>query len=338
MQFKFRPLRLQDTPPSPQEVTSVINEFQDSWRKYHEIDENKQLHHYTSLGAMKKIIRKRKFWFSHASSLNDPLETKYGRKVILDVLKEFIVDEDDQDMRAFFDSLEVSIKAFDRTLHSPFIACFCETDNVLSQWRAYGDIGGGYSLGFQFTENTFISYDLENEDESGPPLLRKLIYEREEQEKIIKEFLNSIVESVRNTIKSGEYPNPRRRNHQAAVIGSDVGNVLLDMLLSFKHPAFKEEQEWRLIHITMDNFKPDLLKFRESPHGLIPYRSLNIFDKVDDELTFPLKTIGVGPSLDYERNLKPLKLLMQHHSEDSHKVKINAPYSIEIKDAGYSLR
>lgn len=87
MQFKFRSLRLQDTPPSPQEVTKVIEEFQESWIKYHEINENKQLHHFTSLDAMRKIISERKFWFSHASSLNDPLETKYGRKVILDGFK-----------------------------------------------------------------------------------------------------------------------------------------------------------------------------------------------------------------------------------------------------------
>lgn len=338
MSFEFRPLRLQDTPPSPGQVRTVIDKFQEGWAKYHELQENQKLHHYTSSDAMKKIIDTRKFWFSHASSLNDPLETKYGRKVILDILKDYIVDEDDQDLRAFYDSLEVSIKAFDTTLHSPFIACFCESDNVLSQWRAYGNVGGGYSLGFQLSEKTHIAYNLENDDNAGSPLLRKLIYKKDEQEKIVKEFLDTIVDSVKRTIDTGEYPNPSRRNHHAAIMGSDVGNILLDMLLSFKHPAFEEEQEWRLIHITMDNFKPELVKFRDNPHGLIPYRSLYLYDQEEDAKTFPIKTIGVGPSLDYERNLKPLKLLLHHHSNDGHEIQIYEPYAVNVKDAGYNLR
>jgi hypothetical protein len=38
-----------------------------------------------------------------------------------------------------------------------YLSCFCEDDNLLSQWRAYGT-SGGYSLGFQFSFNDFISF------------------------------------------------------------------------------------------------------------------------------------------------------------------------------------
>jgi hypothetical protein len=30
-----------------------------------------------------------------------------------------------------------------------FMACFCENGDLLSQWRGYGSLGGGFSLGFK---------------------------------------------------------------------------------------------------------------------------------------------------------------------------------------------
>src|SRR5207247_6603227 len=29
-----------------------------------------------------------------------------------------------------------------------YVVCFCEADDLLSQWRGYGDRGGGFSIGF----------------------------------------------------------------------------------------------------------------------------------------------------------------------------------------------
>jgi hypothetical protein len=34
-------------------------------------------------------------------------------------------------------------------IHPIYLACFCEDDNLPSQWGSYGQSGGGYSLAFR---------------------------------------------------------------------------------------------------------------------------------------------------------------------------------------------
>jgi len=38
-----------------------------------------------------------------------------------------------------------------------YVCCFCEEDDLLSQWRSYGANGTGVSLGFESTGFTFLT-------------------------------------------------------------------------------------------------------------------------------------------------------------------------------------
>ena len=118
-------------------------------------------------------------------------------------------------------------------------------------------------------------------------------------------------------------------------------NLLLDMMLTFKHRAFDEEKEWRLIRATRNDFQPENLQFRRSNNNLIPYRSTYVFDELEKQsegirYLFPLNSIIFGPSLDVIRTKASLDLLHQKIMADGHQVMITKV--LRIKGCGYTLR
>ena len=116
-----------------------------------------------------------------------------------------------------------------------------------------------------------------------------------------------------------------------------AANLFLDMLISFKHNAFTEEKEWRLIRVTAEYFQPESLKFRETDGVLVPYRPTHIFDeKEKGNLQFPLCCIIFGPSLEPIRTRSAIELLLHNIAADNHAIKL-VP-TVQIKGAGYSLR
>jgi hypothetical protein len=77
-----------------------------------------------------------------------------------------------------------------------------------------------------------------------------------------------------------------------------VANFLLQSLMRFKNPAFREEREWRMICLP----SPQLVKFRVVGTRLVPYC----------ELRFPMeaiRTIRLGPRFSSRDNRVVLSFL-----------------------------
>jgi hypothetical protein len=55
----------------------------------------------------------------------------------------------------------------------------------------------------------------------------------------------------------------------------DCADYIQEISLGIKHEGFKEEKEWRLVHYFRTDGpiidRPDLLSFRTSPKGIMPY-------------------------------------------------------------------
>ncbi len=111
------------------------------------------LFHYTSAEGLKGIIESNELWATSAYYLNDAAEMFYGYNVLKEVLDQWLRknsrSEDSitlglaRQLRSSFEDL------FEKRLLKPiYLMCFCEGDNLLSQWRAYGK-SGGYSIGFK---------------------------------------------------------------------------------------------------------------------------------------------------------------------------------------------
>jgi len=335
MTYPARPLYLYIPKVITPEVKEAMDSFLTPWLAKHELPTEFQLYHYTTLDGMQGIVRDRALWFGHASSLNDPLEIQYGQNIIAEVMNDASERENRKDVRKFLRGLLAWTQAFDTGLYHIFVACFCESGNLLSQWRGYTNREGGYCLGFKFSTATRIVLDVEKLAQGKPPFLRKVSYDEDEQKALIQQYLDGVIEGVKRALDKGT-----ATQHEGSELSMEfqATNVLLDMLLSFKHPAFREEKEWRLIQVTRTDEEPKYLRFKETANGLFPYRPTHIYDvEKNHSPKFPLHSIIFGPTLEPLRTRSAIELLLHHIAADEHRITLT-PYPGEIKWAGYSLR
>lgn len=334
MSFNSIPIYLHEPAHSSKNVQMSIEAFQKDWLTIHNLGIDKKLFHYTNLEGLKGILRTRSLWFTHAGTLNDPMEIQYGRDFIVKLANDFSQKENDEIFRSFFEQLKLQLSTLGNIIHHPFICCFCEEGDLLSQWRTYADLGGGYSIGFSLNSNTCLSTDIRQTDNKKPLFLRKIIYKVDQQRESVLNYLNLVVPIVKKEAKRlMESPTD---TYPPTVLGVQVSNTLLDMMLCFKHPAFHEEKEWRLIRVTRDDFDAKNLNFRGDSKNLIPYRSLFLYNDDDENKEFSATSIINGPSAINDNKIA-IELYLQHLATDDHLIKI-IPHKIQLKNAGYSLR
>lgn len=321
---------------SDPQIRQAIENFWKSWLPEHSTDDDLQLYHYTTIDGLEGIIKNRSMWLTHTSTLNDPTELKYGKEIILKILNNEISNGHDETIDILLHSLKVQVNSFDEIMYEAYVACFCKSDNLLSQWRAYGHMGGGYNLGFTFTSNTRFYHTPDHSEKESHVILRKIIYDYNKQEEFVTEYVSSIISYAKDAIKYF-------KNHGGipeiweSMAAMEAANILCDLMLSFKNPVFSEENEWRLILVRQSQHKAEQLQFRENEKGLIPYFETYLIEKKEDKSLFPIHSIKFGPMLDESSTKSALTLFVRKEASLESNIEINAN-AIRISGAGYSLR
>jgi hypothetical protein len=316
---------------STPEIKEAVDEFQTQWLTRHELPSDPQIYHYTTLIGMRGILESRAIRLGHISSLNDPSEVQYGQKLIGDAIHEVVEQEDRRDLRTFLNKMLGVVNSLGSLRHHPFVFSFCESSNLLSQWRGYAGGGRGYSLGFNFYNETRIAANLSDFNDGKKPYLRKLIYNRQTQQKLVQDYLQGVAAAAREALG-------RRLDFEAPEIVMASQAVNLDMLVSFKHPAFEEEGEWRMVRITRDDHDPSGVRFKEADGVLKPYRGMYLYDKGEGERPhFPLRSIRFGPMLEPNSTKAAITLFLNSVAANSHPIGL-VPYQVMVNEAGYGLR
>ncbi|WP_431681260.1 DUF2971 domain-containing protein [Kitasatospora sp. KL5] len=243
------------------------------------------VYHYTAAGGLQGIISSASLWASDVEFLNDAQELIYARDCLLSDLR---LELEDTGMREHLEApagswhseswrrevalgLERRDEVRERLgVHKPladerplaalsaiafelggvasateasslraYTTCFCEHGDLLSQWRAYGG-AGGYAIGFRSRDLVRLSQSMSS--------LR----------------FDKVSYGFGEAIGWGWLP-------EYLHAGLSLGDYL-NALTMVKHPAFREEQEWRLM--LLGNEDSEDLKFRISPVGIVPYVSL----------------------------------------------------------------
>jgi hypothetical protein len=185
-----------------------------------------------------------------------------------------------------------------------FAACFCEDGDLLSQWRGYTEAGGGYALGF----------DLFPTMVSGLIQLRKVCYDPPEQERLIRDILQSFLD-ICDMEFAGRPPETDYNDWMIDLLR--VHEATLVELASFiKHPSFAEEREWRLIRMQND---PDAqgTSFRSSGPNVVPYQiwdwsdAANRSKSADDLVGYPIREVVVGPQAPKELNVLSVEMVLR---------------------------
>ncbi|WP_319617807.1 DUF2971 domain-containing protein [Rhodococcus opacus] len=255
-------------------------------------------------------------WATDARYLNDSEEVIYGTKIMVEEL-ERQADASGQSPTVRDQLLtladDVRKNRFDMEWHAkakravPFVACLCQEGDLLSQWRGYGDGGGGYAIGFSpevLTEFYTVNDSMIQQDDgfglASTPLLRgpgKVIYGQSKTRRYMAKFAQETSEGMRLV--------------EAGVKGYswDIYRLqALTTLAGVKHNAFREENEWRFIEHDSGLGKAE---FRAGGIGLIPYIKLYFPITNGTHGDPPIREIVVGPGGDRKLRAEALKRLLR---------------------------
>jgi hypothetical protein len=234
-------------------------------------DRPKLLFHYTSAEACFSILHSEprtwpRLWASSALYTNDASEISYGVELVHDIAPEFVPDGEVK--RAFaWDYRRGDYDLLSR-LEPSCVACFCTEGDLLSQWRAYGVSGAGYSIGFK----------AEAIAEAGAKCgfeLVPILYDKEKQETAVRQLL-ARAKDIRSSLDGADEADFW---YQAVVSA-------VELAMSFKDRGFREEQEWRLLA----THPVSVRKYRAGRWGIVPYVEIPFEEECVSE-------IWLGPSL-----------------------------------------
>lgn len=254
--------------------------------------------HYSDANGVNCILSSNKIWATNIGYLNDHSEFVYSKGIILSCIDSFSNSAKNQKLMLTLDKLVEKFESLDNSHTSFFISCFCENKDLLSQWRAYGANGGGYSLGFY---PNIMGIDPKK---SGTNFdLRPVIYDQKLQEKLILNFLNFAAQEISKLSEPDDISeNPKLVN--------EIMMHLLEYMLMFKHPSFSEEKEWRIVQMA----KIEDVQFRTSNNVLIPYIEIDLSLKDDlGQSHLPLSDIVIGPTNNPKRAKGSIEWLCNKH-------------------------
>jgi hypothetical protein len=276
---------------------------------------NNDYGHYTTQAGLMGIIGSQKIWATNIKFLNDEGECQHAIDLIKEIVPTSKIKEDHPDYevyKQFSSALESDLDLIDDYLtQHVFTFSFSQETDLLSQWRGYCPGNNGFCLVFN-TEEMFeqikSEFDKKEEYKHDDIYLVACIYEREDKE-----------EKIRNVINRYWFM------YLSASEEADRESIIMDLLLDlrlfasyFKHPAFSEEKEKRIIVIL--NYAADSnLKFREGRFSLIPYIELPISREC-------VNRICIGPTLNKKLSERSLEIFLEKNYSPSKHVEVD--YSV----------
>ena len=247
------------------------------------------LYHYTSLSGLQGIIDSGILRASDIRYMNDSTELRHT----LDLLREHISDRISAgtDRPELLNGLREWLSH--RVVGGPMLfgASFRANGNLLSQWRGYSVHGKGASLGFSPRHVASCAH------EQGFRLGR-CVYEATQQKALIEQIVDAV-----ETLAEGQ---PGGAGGWEAVFES-FEERLLCIAAILKHPAFEEEQEWRIVSPAISECGDAPVYFREGSSMLVPYYAFDLH--VGDCLS--LDHVYLGPTNNIDHSMNSLRLYLQ---------------------------
>ncbi len=268
------------------------------------------IYHYTDLNGLRGIVDCHDLWLTHSRYSNDEEELTHGVQIVKRVIEEelALAGPDDVDRQNYLKDLRSSFEVPNPA--DVYVCCFCERDDLLSQWRSYSANGTGVSIGF----DTSLFYYITGPDSPGSGLVRlwKVFYKEDTQSNIVRNAINHY------WFKAGL---PLQERVKQAV------DTIQFFIPTFKNADFEEEKEMRLIFTPFPNC-PTKPQFRVSRGMLIPYYSLKeLYGSAIGSWNPPISEVRVGPSINKRLNVESTKMLLARAGYISVKVdSSNTPY------------
>lgn len=153
--------------------------------------------------------------------------------------------------------------ANERRVLNEFVASFSENGDDLSQWRAYCPGGAGFSIGFntEALNTQWIADPNEGEPKFVGGSLKKVRYLGQNELKLSSEL--DMLLQLAPAIDKGFDGQPVTTEQFIIAWLSVISST-------FKHPAFRSENEWRLV-LSKPHKPMPFQRFRSGKSSIIPY-------------------------------------------------------------------
>ncbi|MBD9569018.1 DUF2971 domain-containing protein [Ensifer sp. ENS08] len=261
------------------------------WRSSQEEVPN-LLYHYTNVAGLQGIIGNSEIWSSDVSFLNDASELQYAFSMVSEVVQEIsgTFTSEARSMLAFSSDVE-TLQSAESSVHA---ICFCEDNDLLSQWRAYGNATEGYCLGFESKQLNQIG------------TLLKVCYDPVQQKRMIAQTIEAFGRSFDLKLSQGA-----PAGDLIPLYAPMLQSILSNYAVSFKHPSFHEENEWRIVAVTQRDEDLDRFHFRTVNQRLVPYTKRSFESSEPPAPRLPLVSVTQGPTLTPQLNAKSLHLFLE---------------------------
>ncbi len=264
-------------------------EFFRNFRKYFKTNPpSKGIYHYTDTNAFLGIMQNKEMWASHIKFMNDTSEGFVGYNHLCKILKYSKKDEFDES------SKERLKKAVETELSkmSVFVISFTSLQDDLNQWRGYADSPNGLNIGFNANKisNAILlpknmdsivekinNYTFNNHLEKPFSVLLKCLYDETFQYYLVFDILKMIK-------KNGNTEQAFRKG----------AHLFMYCAPFFKHSAFSDEKEWRLViycpenslnySLSNSNFQNQIF-YRPGKSSIMPYVKVKIAELAINSIT-----------------------------------------------------
>jgi len=245
------------------------------------------LYHYTSLSGLMGIVDSKSLYATDIRYFNDAAEMAHTANLLRLEIARRIEQQGAPTMLLGQFREWVSDRLTNG--HMQFVASFTANGNILSQWRGYTPKGQGVSIGFR------------------PDVLRKCAddqtfgmgrcrYEPKEQQEIAKSIL-SAVEALAEQQGENLDPSKRHPSNSFHDVFEEIEGDLLRVAALLKHPAFKEEEEWRIVSPITSNYVETPICYRGGQSMLMPYMLFELPQADDRALAIEHVFLGPTPNV-----------------------------------------
>lgn len=262
----------------PPRLQAALEKFQ-NWCQA-ELDEEEKrdriiepLYQYTTAAGLQGILESEAMWFTDYRHLNDPSEVRYGVATIKEVIQEASQLAKPQ-VKQLLECTDSHFSVENLKNFDFFVACFSRSRDELGQWRAYGDNGRGFAIGFapKMFAAKRAKPDLLPEEHSFVGPVR---YERDEIRQrsrraidhAINFFLTAVVENF-DIMSEWAVRDAFIQDFSRQLLGDQ----LVWHALTSKHHAYKNECEVRILMLGSGSMLKGVTKTRmRGSTEFVPY-------------------------------------------------------------------
>lgn len=262
------------------------------FRETENVGASDPLFHYTDTDGLLGIIGTRQLWATHYRYLNDREELQAGEGIVAEEADRLASQFSEDTAIGFF------VREFRRIHDSAklsqiadiYVASLSENPNQLSQWRAYGANGNGYSVGF-----TKLRLPTGPRADAVAALaLVKCEYDEAAFRDQARTVLSDVARGFELYVRTYARSHDSERAYRRAALSIAFRRLAIAPA-RFKNTAFSEEREWRMIVLPMRGQESKIVKYRSGRWGVTPFIPI---DLADDGHLIDLSEIWIGPQHD----------------------------------------